>query len=217
MWDTTIIDTRINRDFYGNPDTYYRYLQYTLGAQYNDSIANWRTCSTASQFSGNYYSCSDDWSQESARLACSSAYTMPDGTRLTPTTTLTPVSSATAGEAYYQQTVPIIELRILQAGVRLANVLNNIAAGNTGGGSGGGGGGDESSDGYSKAAGGFMIFLIVMLILINLIFCGLYYRKEKNGLSGLFASSNSGGGNMGLIGGNSGGGGRTDRMTSSLL
>ena len=204
MWDTTIIDTRIRRDFNGLPDLYYRYLLLTLATTYNESVsAVAGSARRRHRHRTNYYACSDDWSQESARLACSSAYTMPNGDRFSIAGGLTPVSASSGvGEAYYQQVIPVIELRILQAGVRLANVLNSIAAGDTSGGNsgGGGGGGGDGSGGVSSGAAGFMVFLIVMLILMQLVFCGLYYRKEKMGLSGLFVRGNGGGGSMGLIG-----------------
>jgi len=52
-----------------------------------------------------------------------------------------------------------------------------------------------------------MAFLIVVLVLALVMFCALYYRKEKLGLPGLFSrGSGGGGGNMGLIGGGDTGG-----------
>ena len=214
MWDTSMIATRIARDFSsGGSDQYYQYLLRALATQYNESVAGWRTCSAGTVYAGNYGACSDDWSQETARLACSTAYTTPSNVRLTMSSTLTPVSSTSDGEQYYQSAIPVIERRLMQAGVRLANVLNNIAAGNTagttdggssgggnsGGGSSGGnsGGGDEG--GVSKGAVAFMAVLIVALALALLMFCALYYRKEKLGLPSLFTRGS--GGSMGLIGG----------------
>ena len=230
MWDTNIIDTRIQRDFYSQPNRYYEYLLLALATQYNESMAGWRACSAQSAYTANYYACSDDWSQESARLACSTAYTAPDGTVLNTTTRLAPLSTQAAGERYYQSAIPVIELRLLQAGVRLANVLNSIAAGGapatpTSSSTGSGHSNDtDSGSGVSKGAAGFMIFLIVVLILTLLVFCGLYYRKEKMGLPGLFARGSGGGGSMGLIGGDSSGGysdsysrGGGGGMRSSLL
>ena len=209
MWDTSIIDNRIQRDFYGRSDLYYQYLLLALANQYNESIARWRTCSAASAYTHNYGACSDDWSQETARLACSTAYTTPDGTRLDLSTRLAPLGTAANGERYYQSAIPVIEQRLIQAGVRLANVINNIAAHNTDGSGSTTGPDDTGADtsGVSKGAVGFMVFLIVALILALLAFCALYYRKEKLGLPGLFARGGGAGagGSMGLIGGSDGG------------
>lgn len=66
-----------------------QYLLRTLNTVYNHSMVEWRRCGDSPQSQqDNYNACSNLWIQESAALACSTAYLHTDGARMDLTTFL---------------------------------------------------------------------------------------------------------------------------------
>ena len=182
VWDTGIIDQRIDRDFHSDPMAYKAYLLDRLQRDFAHLVPLWRDCGAQSPQAqvDNYQACSLHWIQESAAHACYDAYVLPNGT------VIDPLGFMNLSDAYYHANLRVVELRLMQAGVRMAHVLNLIANGWT---PSSGGGGDGQTEGYS---GGVVALLVVALVLALVALCavvGLYRRKERLGLSGLFDRS----------------------------
>jgi hypothetical protein len=179
VWDTSIIAARIQRDFRNSSALYLQFLLHTLHTAYNASIAQWRLCPADSTEAANFNACSDHWGAETAALACSAAYTLPDGRRLAG-------SSVVLDLDYYLWSLPVAETRLMQAGVRMAHVLNLIAAGWT----------PppppqpspEDTDGEEQNTG-TIVALVLAVVVLGAALCAvvyLYRRKERLGLRGLF-------------------------------
>ena len=177
MWDTSIIATRIQRDFSNSSALYLQYLLHTLHSAHNASIAQWRQCGAASTEADNFNACSDQWGAETAALACSSAYTLPDGRRLAAG------SGMVLDLDYYLWALPVVETRLMQAGVRMGHVLNLIAAGWTPPPP-----PPEAADEEEQNTG-TIVALVLAVVLLGAALCAvvyLYRRKERLGLRSLF-------------------------------
>jgi len=112
IWDSAMIEKHINDDFDGDQDEYMSYLQQALNTTYKNKIASWMKCSN-----GNA-SCPDEWASETVLYACSNAYVDQDGNDIE--------SGFSLGDDYYNFNIDLIDEQLAKAGVRLANVLNNV-------------------------------------------------------------------------------------------
>jgi len=115
IWDTSIVVERINDDFGGNQTEYLTYLITQIQGEWSNQAFGWSTCSTPSKYSD----CSVDWAVESIGAACQYSYVEADGKTHIKT-------GFSLGDPYYDRTMPIVELQIAKAGVRLATVLNAL-------------------------------------------------------------------------------------------
>ncbi|KAG0491419.1 hypothetical protein HPP92_004817 [Vanilla planifolia] len=107
VWDDSIIDTAEDH-FYGNEvDKYIDALQRNITGEWSSQIPKWQSCS------GDKTTCPDIYASESISAACDWAYKgVTDG--------------AVLEDEYFNTRLPIVDLRLAQAGVRLAATLNRI-------------------------------------------------------------------------------------------
>ncbi len=84
------------------------YLIKQISSQWAGNVSQWLQCPGSSDVT-----CPDGWATESVQFACSTAY---KGV----------VPNSALGEAYYENALPVVELRLAQAGVRLAAALNRM-------------------------------------------------------------------------------------------
>ncbi|PKA63533.1 Endonuclease 2 [Apostasia shenzhenica] len=107
VWDGGIIET-VEEDFYdSNVDDYTDALNKNITGEWSDQISKWQSCS------GNQITCPDIYASESISAACDWAYkNVTEGSVLE--------------DEYFYSRLPIVDLRLAQAGVRLAATLNRI-------------------------------------------------------------------------------------------
>jgi hypothetical protein len=108
VWDTAIIDKRMDDSFSGSRDAYAQHLTERLGKDWAKDISKWEKCTASSEVV-----CPDPWATESVQYACSTAYAgAPDNANLT--------------SPYYNKAFPVVDLRLAQAAVRMAAALNRL-------------------------------------------------------------------------------------------
>jgi len=120
LWDTTMIQRKINTEFQSQRPLYLQYLLNLMNSRYAQNISDWTQCSTGDD--SPYLACSSRWIQEDAELSCTFVYRDENDE---------PLTSATGfnfSDTYYNTRMDIVELRLIQAGVRLAAVINKINA-----------------------------------------------------------------------------------------
>ncbi|KAK8916918.1 Endonuclease 2 [Platanthera zijinensis] len=107
VWDSAIIDTA-KIDFYDSDvANYIETLKNNISGIWSKQISTWQSCS------GNEIACPDIYASESISAACEWAYKgVTNGSVLE--------------DAYFDSRLPIVDLRLAQAGVRLAAILNRI-------------------------------------------------------------------------------------------
>ncbi len=113
-----MIQRRINNDFQSQNSLFRQYLIGQMNGRYAQNITEWTNC--ASSDGSRYRACSSKWIQEDAELSCSVVYRDEFNQ---------PITSETGfniTEAYYNTRMDTVELRLIQAGVRLAAVINEI-------------------------------------------------------------------------------------------
>lgn len=89
-----------------------------MNGRYAQYISNWTECSTADD--SKYLACSSRWIQEDAELSCNVVYRDEFGRQITNDT------GFNISEPYYNTRMDTVELRLIQGGVRLAAVINEI-------------------------------------------------------------------------------------------
>lgn len=118
LWDTNMIERRINSDFQSQPQSYLSYLIKQMKTTYAPNISDWTNCGSSDE--SRYLACSTLWIQEDAKLDCDVVYLDENGDKITPQT------GFDLGQTYYNTRMVTVEIRLIQAGVRLAAVLNKI-------------------------------------------------------------------------------------------
>lgn len=113
-----MIQRKINENFESQRSLYLEYLINQMNGQYAQNISDWTQCSNADD--SRYLACSSIWIQEDAEHCCKSVYRDENDQQLTPAT------GFNISETYYSTRMDIVELRLIQAGVRLAAVINKI-------------------------------------------------------------------------------------------
>ncbi|KAJ3704091.1 hypothetical protein LUZ61_007796 [Rhynchospora tenuis] len=104
VWDTKIIQTAMS-NYYGND---HNIMADSINANItSDQVSQWDACGSSSA------DCANNFATESIQDACSYAY--QDASQ-----------NAKLNDTYFLSRKPIVETRIAQAGVRLANLLNQI-------------------------------------------------------------------------------------------
>jgi len=119
IWDTDMIEKRMNDDFEGDNTTYYEYYEQALasGGEFYGNISDWLVCSNPAEPNK---ACSIEWAQNSVQLACQYAYTDQDGNQIE--------DGFDLEDPYYDFALPIVEQQIAKGGVRMANVINSLFA-----------------------------------------------------------------------------------------
>ncbi|CAF3132987.1 unnamed protein product [Rotaria sp. Silwood2] len=107
IWDTEIINVRINRHFQSDVNLYYEYLKSLIFNQFlliNETYNDYKI-----------------WIDESVDYVCKQVYFDDNNIKLS-------VSRNFAlGEKYFNRNWPLIDQRLAQAGCRLASLLNQLA------------------------------------------------------------------------------------------
>ena len=128
-WDAGIVAHRVKLS-YGNDYTQWMaQLQRTMNTQSAANHTQWTACpashaaSTApSHALAAFISCSGVWVEESAQYACG-AYLDDAGQRMNKTSNITYALT----DIYYNRNLPLIEQRLIRAGVRLAYLINTVS------------------------------------------------------------------------------------------
>lgn len=113
-----MIQRRINTEFERQRALYLEHLISQMKGRYAQNISDWTQCSSSDD--SHYLACSSRWIQENAEFCCAVVYRDVNGE---------PITSATGfnfTEAYYESRMETVEIRLIQAGVRLAAVINKI-------------------------------------------------------------------------------------------
>ncbi|CAF1237725.1 unnamed protein product, partial [Didymodactylos carnosus] len=116
LWDTHILQRRIDTDFNQSAAIYFHYLTTLISSKYVDNITQWLTCYNQTLFSA----CSALWAQEDIDLVCKTVYIAEDAHFMNSS------SNFTLGSNYYYRTWPIVEYRLIQGGIRLGKMINLI-------------------------------------------------------------------------------------------
>jgi len=115
IWDTSIVVERIANDYGGNQSAYLSYLVNQIQGAWSNQAFGWSTCSAPTKYSD----CSGDWAVESITAACQYSYVEADGKTHIKT-------GFTLADPYYERNMPVVEMQIAKAGVRLATILNAL-------------------------------------------------------------------------------------------
>ena len=194
-----MIARRVALNFSNDYRQWDQHLLNLLQTTYKDNATQWTSCGDSSLLD-DYAPCSDRWVEESAELCCSTVYLNETGGRMTPNDRNV-TSLYSLGDIYYQRNIDLLEMRIIQAGVRMAFIINNAAANISPlipASSTGGPAPDEESGGFGTLD--IVIAIILVLLIVGAASLGfLYWRKRKYGLSSLFESTD-GAGRAGSVG-----------------
>jgi len=119
VWDEKIIQTRVNNDYNGDNTAYTQDLinRVAPGGNFSSLVGQWQACSNQSD--SPFAACSLDWADESISAACQYAYVEADGVTHVP-------DGFDLEDDYYNRVMPIVEIQLAKAGVRLAHVLNSM-------------------------------------------------------------------------------------------
>ena len=118
-----MIEYRISQDFRSQPPLYLDYLLKQMNSRYAQNMSDWTQCSSSDE--SRYLACSTLWIEEDAKYNCIAVYRDEDDQQITPST------GFNFGKTYYNTRMDILELRLIQAGVRLAAVINKIVQSTT--------------------------------------------------------------------------------------
>ncbi|XP_020593788.1 endonuclease 2 isoform X2 [Phalaenopsis equestris] len=107
VWDSSIVETAED-DFYSSDVVdYIEDLRQNITGKWSNQKSKWQNCS------GNLIACPDIYASESISAACEWAY--KDAT-----------NGSVLEDKYFYSRLPVVDLRLAQAGVRLAEILNLI-------------------------------------------------------------------------------------------
>jgi hypothetical protein len=141
------------------------YLQYLINKMKNipsKIISDWTSCSSSGE--SRFLACSKVWIQEDAKLNCEAVYIDESGRRITPET------GFNLGETYYTTRMDIIEQRLIQAGVRLATVINKIVQSTTN---------DKKSNKICFESIALMVVILGQFILILVLLSYIFLRRKS--------------------------------------
>jgi hypothetical protein len=113
-----MIERRISIDFQGNQTRYYIYLLDILHTTYIRNISQWSKCPSADQ--SKYLACSTAWIDEDVDLNCEHVYRDEQNRPFSIS------QQFSLGQTYYNTRIVYVEQRLLQAGIRLGDVINKI-------------------------------------------------------------------------------------------
>lgn len=117
-----------------------------MTTKYAVNISEWSQCTGSDE--SKYLSCADKWISEDSKINCDLVYRDEQNQPMNPS------KQFQLGAMYYSSRLPIVEQRLIQAGVRLANVINQIAEANSN---------DPSFDDYTETNRFLLLFLMVLV------------------------------------------------------
>ena len=216
LWDSGLILRRVALNFSSSYAQWDDHLMTLLQTTYKDDVAAWLSCDNGSGSGSDsdvdiaggsdgsfplseYVPCSAKWVQESAELCCQTVYVDEQGNNMTKG------ALHTLGDDYYERNIDTVERRIVQAGVRMAYVINTMAASilpqlssssssssSASSSSSSSSGEHEPDDRSSSTVEVAVAVIVVLLVLVAAVFGFLYWRKRKYGLNSLFESAGGG-------------------------
>lgn len=113
-----MIERRITQDYRSQPRLYLENLLTQMRTQYAANISDWTACPSSDE--SKFLACASKWIAEDAKYNCDFVYRDENNQ---------PISASSAfdlNEKYYSTRMIILEQRLIQAGVRLATVINKI-------------------------------------------------------------------------------------------
>jgi len=170
VWDYWLIYKRVQEDFGGDDGAYLTFLLRRLNGEYSTVAARrWLTCPSAPMSNITQYSaCADWWAIESSLLSCNDSYYYANNTRIT-----TPFA---INASYYDNQKEIVDIRLIQAGIRLGHVLNNVVV-------------VPTSDEYTLIS--IVVAVVIVVFLLGLCLAAVYFvmksRTPPNQSGGLLA------------------------------
>ena len=133
-WDTALIQRRVQLAHAGNYTAWMVDLQRAMDTTYKENATQWTACPAVrlahlrtlprsiSAAAAAFEPCSAVWVEESAAACCSTVYLDDDGGKMSTGRTY----SLTA--TYFERNIDLLERRLIQAAVRMAFVVNTVAA-----------------------------------------------------------------------------------------
>jgi hypothetical protein len=118
-----MIEHRISLDFHSQPQLYLDYLVNEMKNHYAQNISDWTNCSSSDE--SRFLGCSILWIQEDAKIDCDAVYRDENNQQITKDT------GFDLGQTYYNTRIVIVEQRLIQAGLRLATVINKLVQSKT--------------------------------------------------------------------------------------
>jgi len=115
IWDTALINTRIQTDFGGSQNDYLKYLLSEMTGVWKNQVKTWSTCNNTKT---SPYVCPDEWATETAIQACTYAYTDQDGDHIE--------NGFSLASSYFNFVKEVVDMQLVKGGVRLAQSLNAI-------------------------------------------------------------------------------------------
>ena len=122
LWDSGLISRRVALNFSSSYPEWDAHLRHLMLTTYADNVSQWTSCAGEPTSFSEYVPCSGQWVQESAVLNCQTVYVNETGGNMTQG------MQYSLGDSYYQRNIDLVERRIVQAGVRMAFVINSVAA-----------------------------------------------------------------------------------------
>jgi len=115
VWDTSLINDRLDDDFSGDQNQWLQYLIGQVNGNWSGDAAKWAKCPSDAAV------CPDPWAEESIETACTNAYTDQDGNEVQDGFAF---DDSTGG--YYDFNKQVVDIQIAKGGVRLAHILNYV-------------------------------------------------------------------------------------------
>lgn len=116
LWDTYVIEKRLNTVFGGSFDKYVQYLLTQARGPLAGDVAQWTQCfANAGDNKDLLLKCPIQWATESDALNCEIVWKLYDAN-----------PDADLGKEYYEAAWPVIERQLIKSGVRMAGLLENI-------------------------------------------------------------------------------------------
>jgi len=150
-----MIKHRMSQDFHSQPTLYFDYLLNQLKNRYAQNVSDWAQCRASDE--SRFLACSTSWISEIEEINCELVYRDENNQPMSPS------KRFNLSQIYYTTRMDTLEQRLLQAGVRLAAVINKIAQSTDE---------DKKSD---KPCLGTILLMIVLFIQSILILALLYY------------------------------------------
>jgi hypothetical protein len=151
-----MIEHKISNDFSSQPALYFDYLLNQLKNHYAQNISDWAQCGSSNE--SLFLACSTSWISEIEEINCKLVYRNEKNQPMSRGS-----KSFNLSQIYYTTRMDTLEQRLLQAGVRLAAVINKIVESTDE---------DKKSD---KPCFATILLMIVLFIQSILILALLYY------------------------------------------
>jgi len=117
VWDSGIINGRIDHSFGGSQTDYVNYIISQIDGPWASMAKEWAMCNSTDSY-GQPLDCPNGWANNSANVACLYAYTDQNGNKIE--------NGFDLSNDYYEFVKDIVDQQLAKGGVRLAATLNKI-------------------------------------------------------------------------------------------